>query len=208
MRKTLILTALLVSACAPKDEVVYIVTSPDKQAEIRIPEEAIPRGVDILDIALEKTGDTYTVTPTDVVFLKDIEFRSNNAQVVRVIDGDTIVVRLADDSEEHVRIVGIDATEKGECYAEEATKRLEELLQGKTVTLQINSQGDDRDTYGRLLRYVLVGGTDIGATLLQEGYVKNYPWFTHMKMDTYKDYETKAKANAVGLWATTPCPLP
>ncbi len=84
--------------------------------------------------------------------------------VTNVVDGDTLDL----DNGERVRLVGIDTPEKGRCGADEATFVLAALTLNKTVTLEPSDE--DRDKYGRLLRYVLVDGVDAGGQLLAQGY--------------------------------------
>ncbi|HEX6247946.1 MAG TPA: thermonuclease family protein [Nocardioidaceae bacterium] len=83
--------------------------------------------------------------------------------VVYVVDGDT--VDLANG--ERVRLVGIDTPERGECGSEESTANLERLVLGKRVRLRISDE--DRDGYGRLLRYVDVGRVDAGLRQIEAG---------------------------------------
>ncbi len=75
-------------------------------------------------------------------------------QVVKVIDGDTIVAEFEDGSQEKVRFIGVNAPEEGEDGYEEALDYTTELLYGKTVWLE--SDKEDKDQYGRLLRYVWI----------------------------------------------------
>jgi micrococcal nuclease len=83
--------------------------------------------------------------------------------VTKVIDGDTVVAQGGD----HVRLLGMDADEKGyPCY-EAAKNRLEELVLGKSVKLE--SDGSDKDQYGRLLRYIFVGNENVDEKLVAEG---------------------------------------
>lgn len=84
-------------------------------------------------------------------------------EVAHVVDGDTVA--LADG--ERVRLVGIDTPERGECGYEEAAALVERLVLGRRVTLTLSEE--DRDSYGRLLRYVDVGSTDVGLELLESG---------------------------------------
>ena len=70
--------------------------------------------------------------------------------VERVIDGDTIVLTCG----ERVRFIGINAPEIGEPGADEATQFVRDMVEGKTVWLE--SDGNDRDIYDRLRRYVWV----------------------------------------------------
>lgn len=83
--------------------------------------------------------------------------------VTYVVDGDT--VDLANG--ETVRLAGIDTPERGECGYEESTAHMERLVLGKRVTLA--ESDEDRDGYGRLLRYVDVGRTDAGLEQIRAG---------------------------------------
>jgi endonuclease YncB( thermonuclease family) len=83
--------------------------------------------------------------------------------VTHVVDGDTL--DLADGR--RVRLVGMDTPEVGECGFAEAAAALTRLTLGKRVTLVPSDE--DRDQYGRLLRYVDVAGVDVGLRLIQRG---------------------------------------
>ena len=84
--------------------------------------------------------------------------------VTDVIDGDTVDLSNG----ERVRLVGIDAPEAGQCGSGEATARLEALVLHHAVSLTAGAR-DDRDGYGRLLRYVETATTDAGLDLIQQG---------------------------------------
>ena len=66
-----------------------------------------------------------------------------------------------------VRLVGIDTPEIGECGYEEATDKLTELVGGRLITL--GESDEDRDRYGRLLRYVDRGSVDAGLQMIESG---------------------------------------
>jgi micrococcal nuclease len=86
-----------------------------------------------------------------------------------VIDGDTIDVEI-DGEEFRVRYVGVNTPERDEpCYWEawQANRR---LVEGQIVTLVRDVSETDR--YGRLLRYVYLGGLPINETLVREGYAE------------------------------------
>jgi len=88
---------------------------------------------------------------------------TNNTIVTKVIDGDTVVV----EGGYHVRLLGMDADEAGyPCYAPAKT-RLENLVLGKNVILEKDKT--DLDQYGRCLRYIFIGGTNVDVQLTQEG---------------------------------------
>ncbi|WP_218221924.1 thermonuclease family protein [Nesterenkonia sp. Act20] len=103
---------------------------------------------------------TPSPTPTPTASANPDE---NRAVVVRIVDGDTVEL----DNGDTVRVTGIDTPERGECNFDTASARMGELVRGKTVTL--TRDGDDADRYDRILRYIDVGGTDAGMTLIEEG---------------------------------------
>lgn len=83
--------------------------------------------------------------------------------VTHVVDGDTVDVANG----ETVRLVGIDTPEVGECGYERAKVALVRLVEGKRVRLVRSDE--DRDVYGRLLRYVDIGEVDAGLRLIRSG---------------------------------------
>lgn len=90
--------------------------------------------------------------------------RKGTVFVVGVVDGDTIDV----DTGERVRVIGVDTPERGRCGAAEATAATISLVANKEVVLTPGTQ-NDRDRYGRILRYVDVDGVDLGLELLRQG---------------------------------------
>jgi micrococcal nuclease len=89
------------------------------------------------------------------------------AQVVRVVDGDTIHVRY-DGSNERLRYYGVNTPEVDRACYEGATER-NRVLSGTQVRLLFDGRG--RDSYGRLLAYVYTDdGRLIDAALVQEGW--------------------------------------
>jgi micrococcal nuclease len=93
------------------------------------------------------------------------------AQVVRVVDGDTIHVRIGDRIEK-VRYIGMNTpelhhpTEGVEAFGQEAAEANRKLLEGQTVRLELDVQ--ERDKYSRLLAYVYVGDMMVNAELVAQ----------------------------------------
>ncbi len=142
-------------------------------------------------------------TPTLAVALPDLQPSPDaasfqRADVLRVIDGDTIDVRLAG-VEERVRYYGIDTPERGErCFAE-ATERNEALV-GDTVLLLPDAR--ERDAFDRLLRYVFTeDGASVAARLIAEGLSTAWPEDGAYR-DELVEFEQEVRALGVGcLWA-------
>ena len=101
-----------------------------------------------------------------------------DATVVRVVDGDTIRVRLAGGAIERVRYIGVDTPESVkpgtpvQCYAEAAAAFNRRLVAGRSVRLV--GDVESRDRYGRLLAYVYrrPDGLFVNAELARLGYAR------------------------------------
>ena len=101
---------------------------------------------------------------------------NGKATVVRVVDGDTIVVHIGG-RDENVRILGIDTPETHkpntpvECFGPEASDRMTALLPKATIVRLVRDV-EARDRYGRLLAYVYrdSDGLFIDLTMVSEGY--------------------------------------
>lgn len=122
-----------------------------------------------------------------------------SAQVLNVIDGDTIDV-LLDGEEYRVRYVGVDTPERGDPYYSEATQANRDLVQGETVMLVIDVS--ETDQYGRLLRYIyLEDGTFVNAELIANGYARlvTYPPDV-ANADYFADLQREAREARRGLW--------
>jgi len=128
-------------------------------------------------------------------------------RVTSVQDGDTITVRV-DGRSEKVRLVGIDSPEMKDerpGYREAAIAARDyarSRLKGKTVTLEPDGRQDDRDKYARLLRYVILGdGTNFNEELVRKGYARVYDRFSFTMKPQFKESESEAKRERIGLWA-------
>ncbi len=117
------------------------------------------------------------------------------AFVVEVIDGDTIRI----ESGEKVRLLGINAPEKGQKFYGDAKKRLEELVMGKEVLMEKDAK--NRDKYGRLLRYVYVNGTFVNLVMVKEGLAYAYLTESLKYGEDLRKAEEEAKSLRLGVWS-------
>lgn len=154
-------------------------------------------------------------------------------RLVRVVDGDTIVVTRVKDEEIHVRLLGIDCletrrTERLRKQAAElgleveqayqlgaqATSLVEKKLSGRPLYLETDPKLQDR--YQRKLAYVWVGGEDdylLNLRLLEIGQAQLYrgKGASHRYEEKFREAEARAKSQSVGIWAPPPVtqnPLP
>ena len=151
----------------------------------------------------------------------DVEFTSETdtlgdddgleeVKVLRVVDGDTIIV-LRDGREERLRYIGIDAPESvdpdrpTECYGPESKEENTRLVSGEDVFLEADEE--ERDRFGRLLRYVYISGPDSNLVMVNEALVAkgfaeagSFP-----PNERYSDElfaaERLAQASGAGLWS-------
>ena len=163
-----------------------------------------------------QAGGTVAPTPT----IPEPSFRPTRlpenlpqARVTRVVDGDTLDV----DPGGRIRLIGIDTPESVdtrrpvECFAREASASASRLLQGRAVRLESDDTQDDKDTFGRLLRYVWLddgpnAGRQVNFEQVVGGYAHEFTFRTSYKYgDLFKQAQEFAKRYSLGLWAPGTC---
>jgi micrococcal nuclease len=130
----------------------------------------------------------------------------DTARVLRVVDGDTILVAVGGRSE-RVRYIGIDTPESVkpgtpvQCYAKRASRENEQLVGGRTVRLVGDAEA--RDRYGRRLAYVYRSGDGlfVNAALVRDGYARTMTIAPNTAHATeFAGLARTARASARGLW--------
>ena len=132
-------------------------------------------------------------------------------KVVRVVDGDTIVVS----PNEKVRLIGVDTPETKhpkkavECFGKEATQFTRDAVEDKTIRLvldEVNMRSQHKDKYGRTLVYAyLDDGRMLNRELIRQGYAHAYTRFPFGHLVEFRELEKTARSQSAGLWAS--CPL-
>jgi len=124
--------------------------------------------------------------------------------VVRVVDGDTIYVQLADRVEK-IRYIGVNTPEihhpiKGEePGGREAAAMNRRLVGGRPVRLELDVRS--RDRYGRLLAYVWLGDTMVNAELVRRGYAQVMTVPPNVRyQDLFVKLQREARDAGRGLW--------
>lgn len=139
------------------------------------------------------------------------------AQVIRVVDGDTVRVSM-DGGEEIVRLIGVNAPEiahqglgiKEEPYGKKAFDYTREHLDGRQIFVELDV--GKRDKYGRLLAYVWLerpkndGEAEVrskmyNAELVLNGYAQVMTVPPNVKyLDLFVKFQREAREQAKGLW--------
>ena len=166
----------------------------------------IGKGSSKTKIETNKIVSTEAIVPTKIISPTKVE---DFILVTKIIDGDTLMVKI-NDKETAIRLIGIDTPESGQCFGKEATERAKELMENKKVKLEVDETQDDKDKYGRLLRYIyLEDGTFINKKLIKEGVAKEYTYKIVYKFQTeFKSDQKVAQEKKLGIWADDACPTP
>jgi len=128
--------------------------------------------------------------------------RISTGRVVRIVDGDTLVI-LYHSKNEKVRLIGIDTPETVhtkkpvQCYGPEASNFMKKMVSGKKVKIE----DSHRDRYGRLLAFVyLMDGRFINKKMIETGHAFAYTKYPFKFSKKFKEAEKKAKQHKIGLW--------
>jgi micrococcal nuclease len=129
--------------------------------------------------------------------------------VMEVIDGDTIDIDIPDGEhpDTRIRLIGVDTPETKHptvglmYYGPEATAFTTRLSLGKQVTVLLDTTGDQRGRYGRLLAYIqLPDGNILNAEIIKNGYGYAYLSYPHSEFSAYQMLMQEAIDNKTGLW--------
>lgn len=129
-----------------------------------------------------------------------------DARVIRVVDGDTIIVSL-DGKQTRIRMIGIDTPEsvhpnpeKNTVMGHIASQYTMQALDDQWVTIELDERIYDR--YDRLLAYIFLNDQNYNLELVESGlaWAKSYP--PNRKYDAlFKAAEERAKHNHLGIWS-------
>ncbi|MEZ6189535.1 MAG: thermonuclease family protein, partial [Planctomycetota bacterium] len=155
------------------------------------PEEAPqePQDLEPASAAIEQTARAPIKGPTDT------------GKVTRVVDGDTF--HMADGRK--VRLIGINTPERksNDPLNEEATQLLRDLVDGKTVTLEYDT--DRTDQFKRTLAHVFVGDLYVNGEIVRQGLAYCYTWAPNTAHEKdLSPYQQQAREQKRGLWGLEP----
>jgi len=137
--------------------------------------------------------------------------------VVRVIDGDTIVV-LMNGKNVTVRLIGLDTPEivdprkPVQCFGKEASEKMKRVISGQSVRVETDPSQGTYDKYGRLLAYIYAPanvrpeGILVNKYMIAEGYGHEYTYNLPYKYQAeFKAAQKQAREQKKGLWADRVC---
>ena len=141
-------------------------------------------------------------------------------RVVRIVDGDTLVVLDSGNTQHRVRLAGIDTPERGQPFGKKAKENLARLAAGQPARVEYHK----RDRWNRLIGKVWVRSPDspcrevncpktlnVGMAQLTQGLAWHFKRYAHEQSEEdrerYAFAEDEARAKEVGLWGD-PDPVP
>jgi len=159
-------------------------------------------------IATATVAPVFVPNPTN----SNIPVSAIKAQVLRVVDGDTIHVSL-NNKDITIRMIGIDTPETVDprkpvqCFGKEASNHAHQLLDGATVYLEQDTSQGDYDKYNRLLRYIWMSdGRLFNQVMIAEGYAFEYTYNLPYNYQTqFKSAQRNAQDQQLGLWSPNTC---
>jgi len=141
-----------------------------------------------------------------------------SVKVVRVIDGDTVRVRLSSGKLRTVRLLGIDAPQgrrrgaPAQCGSRQAASALRSLvmqrrggnLTGRRVRLATDPRHARADRSGRLLAYLSRGSVDVNRQMVRRGWarVQAIGGRSFRRSSAYRLAQRSAKVSRRGVWRT------
>lgn len=212
------------------------------QSAIEVADEIIDKEID--KRIQEDDSNTHTTTESDQVesqsevqeetsiqdesssnivsilsFLQNKTCKLEPVTLIRVVDGDTIIVNDINGKTMKVRLIGIDTPEsvnpdksKNTEFGNIASEYTKNLLKGYS-NLYLQYDRDKTDKYDRTLAYVwlsepssiddkdIVLSSMLNAILLENGYAIDKEYKPNIKYtDMFKDICHDAQINRVGLW--------
>ena len=119
-------------------------------------------------------------------------------KVIRVADGDTITVLDAANTQNKIRLYGIDAPEKAQDFGNKSREKLASLVAGKNIAVTVM----DIDRYGRNVGRINIDGKEVAEEMLKAGMVWLYTAYCKIpECKHWKELETQAKTAKIGLWS-------
>lgn len=142
-----------------------------------------------------ESGEYRNFSTTSITTEKPSSEMLKYGKVVFVADGDT--VRLADGN--FVRLIGIDALERGRPGYSESREVLRNMVAGKTVELEKDKT--NRDEYGRLLRYVWLDDTLVNREMVDRGWARSMRYEPDIQhQSVIEKAEKEARTENRGIW--------
>lgn len=128
-------------------------------------------------------------------------------KVVRITDGDTLVILDATQTQHKIRLAGIDAPESRQPFGQKSKENLSQSVAGQQVAVDWSKP----DRYDRIVGKIIYDGQDVNLAQIRAGLAWWYRKYAQeqspVDRQLYEAAEAQARANQVGLWSASD-PIP
>ncbi len=129
------------------------------------------------------------------LLLIPISAKTLKGRIVKVSDGDTIVLLDSTNTQHKIRLDGIDCPEKGQPFGTKATEFVKQLTINKTIIVEWKK----KDRYNRILGIVYADSVNVNKELLKNGLAWHYKHFNNDA--ELAELEQQAKDKKLNIWS-------
>lgn len=129
-----------------------------------------------------------------VVVSVPIFAKTLQAEVVGIVDGDTVKVLDVGKVLHRIRLDQIDAPEIRQAFGQKSKQHLSALIFRKKVAIV----WDSKDRYGRILGTIYYQGENVNYQMVKDGYAWAYT--KYLREQEYRVAQSYAQQNRLGLW--------
>ncbi len=140
----------------------------------------------------------YSLAVLLFIIITPIHANEYQGIVIKVVDGDTLDVKLDDGVIKRVRLRYIDAPEAKQSFGKESTKFLKDNTLGKTIIVDVEKKGRHGRDIGDIFIYDDNVAIYINAKLIKSG--NAWVYTKYRKNDYLMNLENYAKKHRLGLW--------
>ncbi|MFC3159508.1 Endonuclease YncB, thermonuclease family [Chryseobacterium arachidis] len=125
-----------------------------------------------------------------------VAFSQTRGKVIKVKDGDTVVVLLSDKTHETLRLAEVDCPENGQAFGKNAKQFTSSAVFGKKVTFYRTG----KDRYRRTIAKIFYGKQKyLSEEIIKAGL--GWWYFKASKNKELQNVQDKAKEKKLGLWS-------
>ena len=127
--------------------------------------------------------------------------QNQRGRVMKVTDGDTIIIETSEKERHKIRLTEIDAPERDQPWGQRASRALSIKVMGKNIVAKVS--GTDR--YNRILAQIFYKGRNINHEMVIEGHAWAYR--RYLTNNELLEMEQTAKDIRAGLWGLSESPI-
>ena len=135
-------------------------------------------------------------------------FADFDADVINIVDGDTIDVLDTRGEKLRIRLLGIDAPEKAQPFGKESMLYLKKIINGNSVRIISKPDKNKPYTLGfyrRIIGKIILNKKDINLKMINEGMAWHFKKYKKSQpiedRQSYNEAENQAREKSIGLWS-------